>query len=354
MKKEVKEKVIEQGTLRIKCKDLKVYRYEKGKWAKTGEEFSNALEVIKLFKAHGKFDFLKDTKNSQFIKGQVSRDGKIQGARINTLPDGQVLDKAYSLFAKNLVVHDENSLEHWDAMYENQGGGFAHLYTIEKIKRSVKGKYKEVDEFAKRYQILREKVLTALKDKNDNIALPMYTLLQTYMRVGNEIYFKTNGHKGLTTLKKKDVSIKGKNVEFNYIGKKGVPMDIIREFPSNYINRLKSELKILKDDDFIFTNEEGRPLKDTYFMDAFEKYCGKRFYPHIVRSFYATQRAKEFLKSHKVAGKDEVKQLFMEIAEKLGHKKFDKKNNEWKSDYNMTIHYYLQPEIVQKINDIVK
>ncbi len=353
MKKEV-GKIVENGILRIKCKDLKVYEKSKFGWKKTSQAFPNTLLVVKLFKSHGKFSILKDTKNPEFLKGQVSKGGMLQGARINVLPDGRVLDKAYHLFAKNLTIHDESSNSHWDVLYENPGGGFGHLYTLTKIKESVKGKYREVEDFAKRYNILRERVLKALNDKNDILALPMYTLLQTYMRVGNELYYNANGHKGLTTLKKKDISFKGKGVEFNYLGKKGVPMDIIKEFPAQYVNRLKSELKNLKKNDFIFVSEDGHPLKDTHFMVAFERYCGKRFYPHIVRSFYATAKAKEFLKNHKKSSKEKVKELFMEIAENLGHKKFDKKNNEWKSDYNVTIHHYLQPEIVEKINSIVK
>jgi len=351
MKREVRKKV-EIGTLRIKSRDLKVYEKTSNGWKISKREFPNALEVVKLFKVHGKFDVLRDTKKPEFLKGQVSKARMVQGARINILPDGKVLNKAYSLFAEDLTIHDEKSNNHWDVLYKNPGGGYSHVYTLNKVKRAVREKYKEVEDFGNRYNLLRQSVLEGLKDADDSLALPMYTLLETYMRVGNETYYKANGHKGLTTLKKKDVSIKGKDVEFSYIGKKGVPMDIVREFPSSYLKRLKGELKVLKKNDFIFVNSEGHPLKDTHFMDAFERYCGKRFYPHIVRSYYATQRAKEFLRNKRHATKEEVKELYTSIAEKLGHKKFVKRDGEWKSDFNVTIHYYLQPEMVEKIQRI--
>ncbi len=354
MKKGVRKKVAEKGTLRIKCKDLKMYEKTSNGWKLSKGEFPDAIGAVKLFKVHGNFKDLIDKKNPEFLKGQVSKEGMVQGARINILPDGKVLNKAYSLFAEDLTIHDEKSNDHWDVLYKNPGGGHSHVYTLGKVKIAVKGKYREVEDFGKKYNLLRQRVLKGLKDADDSLALPMYTLLETYMRVGNETYYKANGHKGLTTLKKKDVSIKGKEVEFNYIGKKGVPMDIVKEFPSSYLNRLKGELKKLKKDDFIFTNSEGHPLKDTHFMEAFERYCGKRFHPHIVRSYYATQRAKEFLKNKKHATKEEVKELYISIAEKLGHKKFVKKDGEWKSDFNVTIHYYLQPEMVEKISSIVK
>jgi len=189
--------------------------------------------------------------------------------------------------------------------------------------------------------------------KDDEIALPMYTLLKTCMRVGNEIYYKSTGHKGLTTLTKKDIKIEKNHATFNYIGKNGVPTIISEEFPKEYIKKLKEKLAEKKSSEFVFTNSKGAPLKDTDFMHAFEKYCGEQFYPHIVRSFYATEKAKIFLSNHKKATKQEVKELFTKIADKLGHKRFDKKHNEWKDSYTVTIHHYIQPELVDKIKSLM-
>jgi len=45
---------------------------------------------------------------------------------------------------------------------------------------------------------------------------------------------------------------------------------------------------------------------------------------------------------------------YLSLAEKLGHKKFSKKDNEWKDNYNVTIHYYLNPKILEKINSITE
>ena len=87
----------------------------------------------------------------------------------------------------------------------------------------------------------------------------------------------------------------------------------------------------LKPSDFVFANN-GIPLKDTEFMKAFEKYSGEKFYPHIVRSYYATTQAKNFLKTHKKA---------------------TKKDNKWVNSYNVTVHHYLQPKIFEKIQKLV-
>ncbi len=346
--------LIPTGTLRIGSKDFKVYEKTKTSWKLSKKSFPEAQSVIELFNAQKNISVLIDKKNPRFLKGQLSPDGKIQGARINLLPSGEVLDKAYSLFSKNLTIHDEASHDHWAVIYQNPGGGFSYAYTLDKRNRSIKNKYKKVSEFKKVYPKLNDAILTALSDKQDNLAIPMYTLLKTYMRVGNETYYKAHGHKGLTTLKKSDIKINGKDVEFRFIAKSGVPMDIKEEFPKHYISRLKNMISKKKNSDFIFTDDSGKPLKDTHFMKAFEQYTGKRFYPHIVRSFYATERAQEFLKQKHSASKQEIKGLFTEIAEKLGHKKFDKKSNEWKDSYNVTVHHYLNPDIYNQVLSIQK
>ena len=331
--------------------NLKTYEYKNKRWKVSDKEFPNALKAIQLFKAHNKFKYLIDQKNPNFLKGQMYK-GKVQGARINILPNGKKLDKAYSILAEDLTIHDESSHDHWDVIYQNPNGKYAYLYTQEKKKKATKQKYKKVELFESIYNKLQKAVINSLDSKEDIYALPMYTLLKTYMRVGNEIHFKATGHKGLTTLKKQDVRIEDNKVHFDYIAKSGVPMSITEEFPSDYIKRLKNKLNPLKKDEFIFTNKENKPLKDTDFMKAFQIYSGQSFYPHIVRSYYATKKAKDFIKVHKKATKQDVNQLFTEIAEKLGHKRFDKKSNEWKESYNVTIHHYIQPDLVEKIQNL--
>ena len=341
------------GTSRI-GKNLTPYEKTKNGWKKSKKDISNILSTVKLFKSHNKFNELIDQKNTNFLKGQLSSEGKVQGARINILPNGDKLDKAFSLFAPNLTFHDESSHDHWDVIYKNPNGKYAYLYTQNKIKKAVKNKYKKVKSFENKYDLLNKNLLNALIKEKDDTVLPMYTLLKTYMRVGNEMYYKSTGHKGLTTLTKNDVEIEKNKATFNYIAKSGVPITISERFPEEYIKKLKEKLSEKKESDFIFTNSKGAPLKDTDFMRAFEKYCGEKFYPHIVRSFYATKEARNFLSNHKKASKEEIKELFTKIAEKLGHKRFDKKQGEWKDNYTVTIHHYIQPELVEKIENLTK
>lgn len=353
--KEKKLKPVMEGTFRIKSKGLEVYEKTRGSWRKSSRLFPEVMQVIELFVAHDNLEYLIDKKSPKFLKGQLSVDGKVQGARIDVLPDGRKLDKAYSLFAEHLTIHDETSNDHWDVLYRNPCGNYAYVYTIEKRNLSVEKKYKAVEEFGRHYLKLKRNVLSALGDKSDSLAVPMYTLLRTYMRVGNEIYYKAHAHKGLTTLKKGDISINGNYVTFDYLAKNGVPMKITEKFPDVYIGRLNDILAPIDKSSFVFVNRStGHPISDVQFRDAFKRYCGEEFYPHIVRSYYATARAKSFLKGHSSVTKQEVRDFFLSIAEKLGHKRFVKKEHAWKESYTVTVHHYIQPELVVRIKSLVE
>jgi len=174
------------------------------------------------------------------------------------------------------------------------------------------------------------------------------------MRIGNEIYYKLRRHKGLTTMKKNDITIKDKRVSFRYIGKGGVPTSITNTFPKVYIDRLRNLLERTDDSSFIFAHgNTGHPINEEHFKAAFKKYCGREFYPHIVRSFYATNRVQDFLATHQSLDKKEVHNLFYSIAEKLGHKRFIKKENTWRESYTVTINHYVQPEVLEKLRSIL-
>jgi len=349
----MKEEVNARGVSRILSKSLRVVDWNGSRWVNSSRSFPNALAVISLFKAHNNFKKLIDSKNPSFLKGQISRDNNVRGARINILPDGKVLDKAYSLFSPELTIHDESSIHHWDVIYKNPNGQYAYVYTLEKKKRSSSKKYKKVGDFDKLYNKLNANVVKGLDNSNDYFALPMFTLLKTLMRVGNELYLKAHGSTGLTTIKKKEILIKKNNVTFHYLSKDGVPMKISQLFPDEYIHRLRNRLNHINSNEFIFSNPNGSVIRDTEFMTAFQNYCGERFYPHIVRSHYATKQVQEFLRSHKKASKLEVKELFNSIAQRLGHKRFSKKDHKWVYSSAVTIHYYVEPKLVKRINSII-
>jgi hypothetical protein len=337
-----------QGTIRV-GKNLKIYEFKRDKWIVVKKDMSNALFVVRLYKAGKRFAILIDKKDSRFLKGQLSMDKKILGARINILPNGKKLDGAFSLFSPGLTLHDELSNMHWDVIYLNPNGKFAYHYTLDKKGVSIRRKYRHVKEFEKKYPVLEKGALGALKKDEGFMAVPFYTLLKTHMRVGNEIYYKAHGHKGLTTLKKKDIKIIGRRVQFQFLGKDGVPQKIVKKFPLSYINRLKKILSECKRNDFVFKNLRGRLLSERDFKKEFRKYIDGDFYPHIVRSYFATKETEDFLRAHKNPGKEEVREFLGGVAEELGHKKISKKTGEWVDSYSVTMGHYIDPKLVVKL-----
>ena len=313
-------------TIRVKGKNLKSYEKTKTGWKLSPKEFPKLLAVVKLYKSARKFKELVDN-DLVFLKGGWLKGEK--GERIKVLPNGEVLDKAYSLFAPHLKIHDQKSHDHWDVIYQNKGGTWSYLYTLKKKKLHQINKYRKVLEFEKKYNSLVRKVRKDLEDQSNEYALPMYTLLKTCIRVGKKMY---HGHRGLMTLTRKNMIIEKQKITFDFMGKDGVPVKIAHRFPVSYVKRLNTVRG-----KFIFSNLDK----------AFVYYCGHEFYPHIVRSHYATMKVKKFLGRNRKFSEADVKKLFMSIAHELGHKKFDKKKGEWQKHYAVTVNSYIQPELVR-------
>ncbi|MBU3923916.1 MAG: hypothetical protein KJ592_03295 [Nanoarchaeota archaeon] len=332
---------------RMKVSGFSVCKVCGDRCCECGVEFPETEVVAKLFDRHGKLALIRDSKDRRFFKGGVSK-GNVVGERVLFLPDGRKLNKAYSLFAKNLVVHDEKSNSHWDVIFENPNGKMAYLYDLDKVKLSNEKKYECVAEFEKCLGRLKKNLMSSLD--SDSLALPMLILLKTKMRVGNEMYYLKNGHKGLTTLKKKDIKISGDFVTFDYIGKDGVPQKIREKFSLKVIAGLKKLLKGKDAHDFVFVDLNGHTLKDTDFEKAFIRHCGERFYPHIVRSHYATRESEKFLEKNGRPSREACVEFCLKLADKLGHKKFSKKTGGWEDSYRVTLHHYVKPELVERFN----
>jgi Eukaryotic DNA topoisomerase I, catalytic core len=348
----IRSKPLPPGTARIRTRDLATVVMTPSGWKLSEPGFPDARHAVHLYKSHGRFKTLVDAKNPRFLKGMRAPDGRALGARIAVLPDGKRLNAGFSLFAKNLRFHDEDTDAHWDVMFENPAG-FRYLYEVNKIARSKKRKTHVVDEFARVFPLLKRNVLKALKEGTDDVyPTALFTLIKTYMRVGNEIYYNAHHHKGLTTLQKQNILIQGNEVVFDYVAKDGVPVKLQVRFPDVYIRRLSDRLAPRKADDYVFSHESDprRPLDGKDIKKAIKTYCGKEFYPHIIRSYYADTEVKKFFHTHRTATKDEVYGLLIKIASKLGHKRYDKKEHEWVESPKVTVNNYIRPEYVERLH----
>ena len=309
------------------------------------DEISESLKmIISQYSKNNNLHFLIDEKHPEFFKGSLSNENKILGERIKLLPDGDQIARAgFSLFAKNLRFNTDHDHE-WDVCYENTSGLKTYLYSEEKIHLEQEKKFKLVQKFSKHY----DKIIQHVENNLEKIEyLALYTLLKTFIRVGNYHYYLRNSHKGLTTLQKKDISVEGNIVFFDFIGKDGVPHNIKKDFSKAYILNLKQILSSRKKDDFVFTGSRGKPLHSEDFSSIFFNITQDHFYPHIIRSHHADSICLDYLNG-KINIKDPEK-LFIEIAKDLGHKKYNKKKEQWEISPSITIKSYIYPEYVKII-----
>ena len=110
-----------------------------------------------------------------------------------------------------------------------------------------------------------------------------------------------------------------------------------------------------KANDFVFTAKNSKhPLSERAFQQAFEKYCGEKFYPHIVRSHYATMAVKHYIKGKRKLKKEDVDHLYLSIAKDLGHKRFLKKTGAWQNNSAITVNYYVDPVLVARVERMKK
>ncbi|WP_035559851.1 DNA topoisomerase IB [Hymenobacter sp. IS2118] len=91
-------------------------------------------------------------------------------------------------------------------------------------------KFSRLRTFGEQLAALREQFSKDLRrpalDREKVIALVLTLMDQSFIRVGNKEYAKKNKSYGLTTLRDQHVAIDGADVNFSFVGKKGVPHDV--------------------------------------------------------------------------------------------------------------------------------
>ncbi|MBD2768987.1 DNA topoisomerase IB [Hymenobacter sp. BT664] len=91
-------------------------------------------------------------------------------------------------------------------------------------------KFSRLRTFGEQLVGLREQLEKDLRrpglDHDKVVALVLTLMDQSFIRVGNKEYAKKNKSYGLTTLRDRHVAIKGDEVHFTFVGKKGVAHDV--------------------------------------------------------------------------------------------------------------------------------
>ena len=105
-------------------------------------------------------------------------------------------------------------------------GRWQYIYNETWIDKRNKVKYCRMQKFGKKVKKIQKDILTNLKsnniDKEKLICIVLRIMMTCHFRVGNKKYRKDNNSYGITTLTKKHIKFKGKEVEFSFMGKSGV------------------------------------------------------------------------------------------------------------------------------------
>jgi len=107
----------------------------------------------------------------------------------------------------------------------DQAGRQQAIYNPNFRKKQEKKKFDRTLQFAKNLPKLRKQLEKDLRRKKlgkEKVLATIVTLIdQAYFRVGNEKYARANKSYGITTLRSKHTTVKGKSVTFDFIGKSG-------------------------------------------------------------------------------------------------------------------------------------
>jgi DNA topoisomerase I len=119
---------------------------------------------------------------------------------------------------------------HLQATGLDSKGRKQYLYHPDWSQMRCENKFDKMSEFGKVLPRIRKKIEKDLQIKDLNrqkvLATVVGLLDHTLVRIGNKTYEKANKSFGLTTLKDRHMKAVGKNIKFEFVGKKGVKQSI--------------------------------------------------------------------------------------------------------------------------------
>lgn len=110
-----------------------------------------------------------------------------------------------------------------------------YIYHPDWIKISQENKFNKMVFFGEILPIIRKKIAKDMMlrelERNRIIATVIWLLEHTFIRIGNIEYAEENNSFGLTTLRNRHVTVRGKKVKFEFRGKSGVQQSVSISHP---------------------------------------------------------------------------------------------------------------------------
>ena len=148
------------------------------------------------------------------------------------------------------VWYASNKKSHIQAYGTDSTGKKQYILSDKWIKESTNEKFERIKRFIKKIKAFKRNIHFTTELSKENIIKVLFNLLlDTHMRVGNEIYSVNNSTYGLTTLKKKHLIIND-HYYFSFVGKKNIKHDI--KLDSKYHAILLLLIKKIRNNDNLF------------------------------------------------------------------------------------------------------
>ena len=206
----------------------------------------------------------------------------------------------------------------------NKGGNTENIkqYSESELQARSLKKKNSLKNIASKISRLKAKLNSDLKSddvKNALLSLVILTMLETSERVGNETS-ASNGHVGVTGLKKSQVKILGSNIRFAYVGKSGVKHN--KEIKNEKLaNGLRKAIKNSQSES-VFETSDGFKVKN----DTVNRYLNEfDVTAKDLRGYSANKQIAAKLKRISKPGekeserKNQFRDIVKAVAENVGH-----------------------------------
>jgi len=228
------------------------------------------------------------------------------------------------------IWYSSNKKSHIQVHGIDQGGKKQYILSSEWINNRTDEKFMKMQKFVrllpsfKRNIFLNFDSLNSI-NKSQLIKLLLNLIIDTHIRIGNEIYADKNKTYGLTTLRQKHLVVSGSNLYFSFVGKSSQVHKI--QIPKSY-NRILLILKLNNKNNnkllFYYDSSESNNINSDELNEYIKNFFGSEYTCKDFRTYSANMLfIQAFLKySHKENSKFVNKIILKSMdysAHKLGH-----------------------------------
>ena len=190
-------------------------------------------------------------------------------------------------------------------------------------------KFYQLLEFGKKLPVIREQLSKDLSKPGlpleKVLAASVMIMLETNIRIGNNVYEKLYGSFGLTTLKDKHVKINGNSVKFCFKGKKGIYHEI--DLKSTKLARIVKQCRDIPGKElFQYYDEKGerKPIDSGMVNEYIKNICCDNFTAKDFRTWTGSVHAVEAFKElgcceSETEKKKRIVQALDIVAKRLGN-----------------------------------